>query len=301
MKIRDLLVPFEDELQLLPSSRVPNPPLIEWKSAFGDLFFRAKGMEPEVLWCVLQDDLSLKRLSRAWYGCRYFRVVPFDEKGDWMLLRPKFAFVKSPQQPHGAFLEVEAPFTEKMTQRKWLEKPQPQLCDEMRASQGDLSLQMARHCAALDETERYWSHRSSTCLMAREKWQQLVFAVLVLATPASQLPMKWIFLPRNSVEGPLDFDCVHGQLRRVQSHFWSPLHPKGKTLFRIVQRHIALPFWRGLDARGRRRQPTFLRDSLEMSSISSHERLESALLWRDFAREIGKSDEIEALLNELLR
>ncbi len=53
MNIRDLFVPFEDELQLLPTKRAPSPPVVEWHSAFGDLFFRFKDAEPEILWCDL--------------------------------------------------------------------------------------------------------------------------------------------------------------------------------------------------------------------------------------------------------
>ncbi len=295
MKINDLFVPFEDELQLLPSPRVPDPPLIEWKSAFGDLFFRLKGAEPGILWCDLGRNLAPKRMTRTWNGCRYFRVVPFEDGEDWALLRPKFALVKSPKQQNSAFWKWEAQFREGMTHRKWLEKPQEQL----RATSADSSLQMARDCAALDESSRHWTIDTRTRFVAQtDKWEQLVRAALAISTFKLELPLNLLLLHPHSVEGPLDFDCVDSQLRRRGMHFWSPLPSNSKTLLRIVQRHIALPFWRGLDAQGARPQLPFYRFSID--SVSQHERLEAALVWRDFAHEIGKTDEIEPLLRELM-
>lgn len=56
--------------------------------------------------------------------------------------------------------------------------------------------------------------------------------------------------------------------------------------------------WRDIGIRGKetlRLPPKFIVDS-----PSQHQRLEAALLWRDFAREIGKTAEIEPLLRELM-
>jgi hypothetical protein len=76
MNIRDLFVPFEDELQLLPSKRVAEPPLIEWRTAFGDLFFRIKGADPEITWCDLAYSVSSKRPLTAFKASKSRGVFP---------------------------------------------------------------------------------------------------------------------------------------------------------------------------------------------------------------------------------
>jgi len=111
MNIRDLFVPFEDELQLLPSKRVAEPPLIEWKTAFGDLFFRIKGADPEMTWCdlaysvspkrpltVFKNEQITRRLSKSWDARLLYRVVPFEDGDDWALIRMGRFLVRSPSQ-----------------------------------------------------------------------------------------------------------------------------------------------------------------------------------------------------------
>ena len=123
MKITDLFAPFPDELQIAATPRVPTPPRVEWASAWSDLFFRVKGTDPRITWCVLGRGAPEKRplskarletlnkyLSAAYSGRTFFRVVPFADGDDWALVRPKRALVKSPVQRQGRDLAMEHRF-----------------------------------------------------------------------------------------------------------------------------------------------------------------------------------------------
>lgn len=133
MKITDLFAPFPDELQLAATPSLSNPPLIEWTSGFGDLFFRIQGAGLQIVWCVLGRGAPAKRplsrarlatlnkyVSAAYAGRTFFRVVPFSDGDDWALVRPKRALVKSPTQPQGAIWQWSANFPAPNGQIEWL-------------------------------------------------------------------------------------------------------------------------------------------------------------------------------------
>ncbi len=199
MKIHDLFVPFDDELQLLPSPRVSRPPLIEWKSAFGDLFFRIKGEEPTILWCDLGYTITpkrplpanrgatlAKRLSRAFNGRTFFRVVPFSTGDDWALVRPKRALVKSPlPRRTPTRWSRNADFADGQKQIEWLSQPFSALQTWLEEHR-DVELELARAFAPLDEEARAWAPFVGE-EGARSKWQQLVPALqkLCLSSDAS--------------------------------------------------------------------------------------------------------------------
>ena len=305
MTIHDLFAPFADELQLLPSPRVPNPPLIEWTSAFGDFFFRVKGAEPEILWCVLGRGAPPKRplsavrratlqkyLSPAYAGRTFFRVVPFEDGDDWALVRPKRALVKSPSQDKGAIWHWKADFGNGMNQLDWLGQPLAPLQNWL-AEKPTRDLDIARAFACLGNDARIWSVYIGA-EGVHERWKTLVPALQKLSfDPASELPRTTWRLRE------------HGRTVTVVSD-WTPqpfaIPDAANKLLGVLGKQSPLQChqsrWRGIGVRGKeqlRSSPTFI-----VEAPSHHERLEAALLWRDFAAEIGKRDEIEPLLRELL-
>jgi len=305
VNIRDLFVPFEDELQLLPSKRVPAPPLIEWKSAFGDFFFREKGADPQILWCVLgrgappKRPLSKQRLdtlkgyvSPAYASRTFFRVVPFADGDDWALVRPKRALVKSPAQPMGAIWQWRATLGDGQKEMVWLNQPLAWF-EEWLREQSSRELDLAREIAPLGADARMWALFTGP----RDKWEVLVPALQKLVFDVSEMSSEkaastWRLSP-------------HGRfvtLRPDWTPTESPLPEASLKLITILVGQLPLQFyrsrWRSIGIRGK--EQTLVIPSFSIQAPSFHERLEAALLWRDFAREIGKEDEIEPLLRELM-
>lgn len=301
MSIQDLFVPFKDELQLRPTLRLPEPPLIEWYAAFGDFFFRLKGADPQLLWCDLGYTITpkrplpparsatlYKRVSHAFNGPTFFRVVPFPDGDDWLLIRPKRAVVKSPHQPAGAFWKWNCSFQSNFRHFDWLSQPQSYFENYLGNFESDLPLQMTRDCAALNEEERKWTLSASPDAVL---WETLIRALFILASPLSMSSIAWGMSEPKECQGPL-LPFYYPQ-RMARSLF-----PKSaEVLLQLLQTSIRLPFWRSLDTRGERVRPLF--PFYQFDVLTHHERLDAAHLWRDFGRKIGKSAEVEAALRDL--
>ena len=305
MKITDLLVPFADELQLAPTPRVANPPLIEWASAWGDLFFRPQAADPQIVWCVLgrgapaKRPLSKQRLatlnkyvSGAYAGRTFFRVVPFSDDDDWALVRPKRALVKSPTQKKGAIWQWSANFAAPQGQIEWMSQPHSWFDNWLRDN-ADEQLQAARAFARLNDDERKWLVITRD-VPTPQKWETLMPALQKLGFAAlDKYSMTW------HLYGHLINSTPIYPLYQISSR------PDIKPIIELTQvlqdRHpldYQRQMWRGIGIRGKRannKVPVY-----KAAEPTQHEKLEAALLWRDFAREIGESQRVEAALNQLL-
>ncbi len=298
MTIRDLFAPFEDELQLLPSPRNPNPPLIEWRAAFGDFFFRVKGMEPEVLWCDLGYTITskrplpparratlVKRVSRAYAGRTFFRVVPFEDGGDWALVRPKRALVKSPAQTDAAIWQWKSDFAQGQTHLAWLSSDLAWF-ENWVAQQPSDEREQARAFSRMDAHARQWSPYVGEP-RTDEKWKVLVPALqkLVLGPKAEKPTTTWIGARGTTV-------VLFPEWTYLKARHSGPAQRLFEVLVSTLPLHFQQSNWRGLRPHS---APTFV-----IEPSSQHERLEAALLWRDFGREIDQSDKVEPLLRKLL-
>lgn len=302
MNIRDLFVPFEDELQLLPSKRVPAPPLIEWTSAFGDFFFREKGADTQILWCDLGYTVTPKRplpparratlgkrVSRAFNGRTFFRVVPFEDGDDWLLVRPKRGLIKSPaQSAAGAVWQWEASFGDGRKQIVWLSQPLAWF-EEWLSGQNGLDLDAARLFAPLDAQGRTWAPFGGD-----ERAQSLIAALQTLCfdTQSGITTSIWRLSP--TLSGVYIYPDWHPTKPTIS--------PAAQGLLALLKHYLPLQFRRerwltiGIGGKEQRQvMPVFT-----VQAVSAHERLEATLLWRDFAREIGLESEVEPLLRELM-
>ena len=303
MKITDLFAPFPDELQLAPTKAVANPPLVEWTSAFGDLFFRPKAADPQILWCVLGRAAparpSKRRLetlnqyaSRAYAGRTFFRVVPFGDGDDWALVRPKRALVKSPLQRKGAVWQWSADFPVEGTQLEWLSQSLSWLENWLLDAR---ALQEPREFARLNDDERMWLPLCRDP-ETREKWQLLLPALQKLS---AEVVNKNSFICDFREYAKKDGQLPFGTLYRYYSAV------RGNAILELIsclQKPYPLDFqiswWRGIGVRGKKQfspAPTF-----QATAPSQHETLEAALLWRDFGRATGETARVEAALNQLL-
>jgi len=305
MNIRDLFVPFGDELQLLPSKRVADPPLIEWKTAFGDLFFRVKGAEPEMLWCDLAYSVSPKRpltafkreqitrrLSKCWEKRLLYRVVPFEGGDDWALIRMGRFLVRSPSQKLPARWRGE---TSRLSPKKALAFASRPLSDYKEwTERDDDELRLSRAFAAMNEEER----RLSVLSFANgdlESWEAVLRVVLSMGTPSSFLgdeinwhitPVWWVSENRPKVQvvnAYANLGKVAPLLTIVDAHF---------------DPYLEMDKWRGVYTNGSNTGVQF--SPLRVRpAFTAHEKMESLLFLRDFAREIGRENEVEPLLREL--
>ena len=192
MKITDLFAPFPDTLHLAATPRLSNPPLIEWTSGFGDLFFRIQGADPQIVWCILGRGAPAKRplsqqrlatlnkyISAAYAGRTFFRVVPFSDGDDWALVRPKRALVKSAVQRKGAIWHWKANFPAPQGQIAWMSQPL-EWFENWLSENADGDLQAARAFARLNDDERKWTDLTRD-LETPEKWDALVPALQKLS------------------------------------------------------------------------------------------------------------------------
>ena len=303
MKITDLFVPFADELQLAPSARVANPPLVEWTSAFGDLFFRPKAATRKFCGACWAEARPAKRplskarletlnkyLSAAYAGRTFFRVVPFSDGDDWALVRPKRALVKSPTQKKSAVWQWSANFAAPQGQIEWMSQPLSWFEDwlpDPRATEG------ARAFARLSDDERNWlviTRDPAT----QQKWEALMPALQKLGySNLDQHSKNWHLYGHNINAIP-----VHPLYQWAVRPSMAPVI----ELIKVLQEKYPLSYqrkeWRGLGVRGKRADNVV--PSYKATEPTQHERLEAALLWRDFAREIGETERVEAALNQLL-
>ncbi len=304
MKITDLFQPFPDELQLLSAPKLSVPPLVEWTSGFGDLFFRAKGADPQILWCVLgrgapeKRPLSKARLatlntyvSGAYAGRTFFRVVPFADGDDWALVRPERALVKSPQQQTGAIWQWSADFAAPQGQIAWLSQPLEWFENWLPDPR---ALQTPREFARLSEYERQWIVISRDLSETPQKWETLMPALQNVGYEMLDAHALTWYLYGHSINGVPVYPLYQWNNRPSLA----PLI----ELTKILQQYYPLEYqrkrWRGIGVRGKRadnKTPTY-----KASEPTQHEKLEAALLWRDFGREIGQSERVEAALSQLL-
>lgn len=306
MKITDLFAPFADELQLAATPSLSNPPLVEWTSGFGDIFFRIRGADQQIVWCVLgrgaptQRPLSKARLatlnkyvSAAYAGRTFFRVVPFSDGDDWALVRPKRALVKSPTQKKGAIWQWSADFPAPQGQIEWLSQPLDWF-DNWLSESANADLQAAREFARLSDDARMWFPLCRES-QARAHWEKLA--------PALQ-KLSYHFFYRHPVTWYLIL--IDGNMKHEKTPFWRtdcPLVPTMNDCFSLLWRTFPLDYqldlWRGVGLRGK--EAALVPPRFEMTSpATQHEKLEAALLWRDFGREIGESERVEAALAQLL-
>ena len=306
MKITDLFVPFPDELQLTPSTRVADPPLIEWASAFGDLFFRPQGADPEILWCVLGRSVPAKRpltprksdslerfISAAFRNNRQLRVVPFPDGEDWALLNPKRLLVKSPLHREGAVWKWNAQIKLENSPVEWLSQPLIWFSNRLERTE-DKALNVARTIAGIAKADRVWLPLCRE-KQTREQWERLIPALQKLSSNPIHQALNWELSLINSTS----IDVRDENLISVASYA-KPL----EALLILLSHYAPLSYdddyWRDLSANGNSSVFFLKSPSFSSTAPSQHERLEAALLWRNFGREIGESARVEAALNELL-
>jgi len=306
MTIRDLFVPFEDELQLLPPKRVTEPPLIEWKAAFGDLFFRVKGADPEVLWCDLaytvppsrplrasKSEQITKRLSKCLEKGLLYRVVPFQDGDDWALIRMGRFLVKSPSQKLPARWFGPTPPLAPTKALAFISRP---LSDYSQwTEQGDDELRVSRVFAALSEEER----GPSVVVFANgdyESWKSVMQILLTLVVPKPGWSDKWAW-HLTYLYGQPD---SHNELKLdATTKAYAEVAALVEVIEAYFQPRVEYARWRGVYAKGNAAGVHFA--PLRVSPASSaHEKMEALLFLRDFAREIGKHSEAEPLLRELM-
>lgn len=305
MQITDLFAPFPDELQLAATPRVTEPPSIEWTSAFGDLFFRPQGADPQIVWCVLgrgapdKRPLSRARLttlnkyiSEAYAGRTFFRVVPFADGDDWALVRPKRALVKSPTQKKGAVWQWSANFPAPQGQIEWLSQPLLWFENWLSENAAD-TLQAAREFATMNEEERKWwplSRKKGVW----QQWEKLLPALQKLSCPADKTSLTW----------SISIGTYHQGLG-ISSRSWPRGYlsaPAIKKLENLLSATLPTmlyePRYLTIGIRGKKRRR--IMPEFTIAAPTQHEKLEAALLWRDFGREIGESERVEAALSQLL-
>ncbi len=320
MNIRDLFAPFEDELPLRAAGRVPDPPVIEWRAAWGDLFFRPQGSDPQLVWCDLAYSVSPKRpltafkrdqltrrLSDCWATRRHYRVVPFPDGDDWALLRLGRFLVKSPRQklparwlaPTPRFAWTKALEFVSRPASAYVEFLDPQ-GDEGRLHTDGLDaqadeLRLSRRFAALDENER----RLSVLSFANgnfESWTAVVRVLFSLIRPTFGRSDELVCYTTPS---------YFGAGERTKISVINNMYPMSQIapLLSVVDAHfeptVEMSRWRGLYPNGKTAGVSFRPFHIH-AAVSAHERMEAALFVRDFARDIGKQDEIEPILRELM-
>ena len=305
MKITDLFAPFADELQLAATPRVSNPPLVEWTSAWGDLFFCVKGAEPQITWCDLGRGAPEKRtlskarlatlnkyISQAFAGRTFFRVVPFAAGDDWALVRPKRALVKSPVQRKGAIWQWRANFPVPNGEINWLSQPVSWFENWLKENADD-ELQITRDFARVAENQRATCSISYRNRNPRIIWESLIPNLQKLSPNfPDSTRLTW---------------SVHETTEGVRLHCPAPngdyfshlaIHDLLKLLKEYFPLYCYCVYWRDIGVRGKktpRSDPRFI-----VTNPTQHEKLEAALLWRDFGREIGESERVEAALAQLL-
>ena len=315
MKITGLFVPFADELQLAATPRVSNPPLVEWTSAWGDLFFRVKGADPQIVWCVLGVGGRAQRtISREFAKRTFFRVVPLGDGDDWVLVRPQCALVISPNRKRGAHWKLKADFISNAKSTTWLsfsplletwvpstraEKELAWMSQSLKwfenwlKETADEDLSIARTVANLDDKERFWLPLCRNSQVWR-RWEQLVPALQRLCASSENTDlMEWHLYGFGRSKVELSQNGWHkDELKK----------PPVRDLVTLLEHCFPLCFdaryWRDINGRGgnsNHHAPTFV-----INSPTQHEKLEAALLWRDFGREIGESERVEAALAQLL-
>ncbi len=305
MKITDLFAPFADDLQLSATPSLSNPPFIEWTSGFGDLFFRIKGADPQIVWCVLgrgapnKRPLSKQRLatlnkyvSAAYAGRTFFRVVPFSDGDDWALVRPKRALVKSPTQKKGAIWQWNANFPAPDGQIEWLSQSLKWF-ESWLVKNGTNELQAAREFATMNEEERKWWPLSRK-KGVRQEWEKLLPALQKLSCPADQTSLTWSISIGTYHQGL-------GILSRSwpRGYFSAPAVRKLEILLSALLPTMHYePRYLIIGIRGKKRRRVM--PEFTIAAPTQHEKLEAALLWRDFGREIGESERVEAALAQLL-
>lgn len=305
MNIRDLFVPFEDELQLLPSKRVPDPPLIEWKTAFGDLFFRVKGADPEITWCDLaytvppvrpliasKSQQIRKRLSKYLEKGLLYRVVPLPDGDDWALIRMGRFLVKAPSQKLPARWRGE---TSRLSSKKALAFVSRPLEDYREwTERDDDELRLSRAFAVMNEEERNLSVLSFAN-GDLEGWTVALRAVLslVLLRPDIGDETNW-----HLTLASWELDACSRLQVILGFHSWHIVEPLLDIVEADFDPHVDMARWRGLDAAGRNKGG-YLPVLRARAAHSAHEKMESLLFLRDFTREIGKQNEVEPLLREL--
>ncbi|BCM90492.1 hypothetical protein IAD21_02345 [Abditibacteriota bacterium] len=315
MTIQDLFEPFEDDLQLQSTPRFPTLPIIEWRSAFGDFFFRIKGANPQILWCDLgytvtpkrplppaRQTTLTKRVSRAFAGRTFFRVVPFADSDEWALVRPKRALVKSPHQPNGAWWEWNAKFpTWGKTQMQWLSQDSDWFKRWLNDQQSKHeSLRSAREVARLSDEERKWAPVIAP-VEVRQQWEQLARALQLLTVAPNQSPHQWEIAGKQVQRKVLCLSIdanpyFQNQLPKCILSAALKLRDELTARFAIP---VDFSRWRGIEPNGDQQFYVFPLFDLSMDSI--HEKMEAALLWRDFLAGSSRRTELEAALNELMQ
>ena len=305
MTITDLFAPFPDELQLAATPRLSNPPLVEWTSAWGDLFFRIQGADPQIVWCILGRGAPEKRplskarlatlnkyISQAFAGRTFFRVVPFAAGDDWALVRPKRALVKSPIQRKGAIWQWRAKFPAPDGEINWLSQPLSWFENWLRET-ADEELKSAREFSHLSDDEREWRIITRD-LKTANKWDALTPALQKIGFYLLDQYSKTWHLYAHNDEVPI-YPLYEWKVRPAE------LEPL-MELVKVIQEQYSLKYqgksWRGLGVRGKKADneiPTY-----KATAPTQHEKLEAALLWRNFGREIGESERVEAALSQLL-
>ncbi|RYX86107.1 hypothetical protein EON83_02495 [bacterium] len=314
MTIHDLFEPFEDELQLRPSPRIPVAPLIEWRAVFGDFFFRPKGANPQLLWCDLgytvtdkrplpqaRQTTLTKRVSRVFAGRTFFRVVPFANGDDWALVRPKRALIKSPHQMTGACWQWNANFRAiAKTQLQWLSQDfswfSCWLKEQQHKSEG---LHQARDFALQSDEERSWTPIVAP-LEIRAHWLELAQALQLLSAPPEEpSPIWWITTKPIKENLPCLFlDAkVHIRDKLTERQLQAALQLREELTTRFAL-PVDLMRWRGLEPNGEQQFYTF--PHLTPDSASMHQKMEAALLWREFVAPSNRRHELEEAIRELI-
>lgn len=287
MNIHDLFVPFEDELQLLASQRVADPPRIEWKAAFGDLFFRIKGAEPEVTWCDLGYSVSPKRpltvfksaqitrrLSKCWEKGLLYRVVPFEDGDDWALLRMGRFLVKSPSQKLPARWRGEPSRFASTKALAFASRPLDDYKEWMERNDGELRL--SRAFAALSEEERHQSVLSFAN-GDLESWAVAMRAVLSLVPPVPGREDERVWHVALSSWEP---DARSKIQLSFTNYGLEKVAPLAAVLEAHFEPHVEMARWRGIDTTGRNmgvRLPALR----VRAAQSAHEKMESLLFLRE--------------------
>ena len=158
----------------------------------------------------------------------------------------------------------------------------------------DDELQSVREFARLSDDERNWL---PVCRerQTRDKWEQLVPALRKLSYSYFLHPQAAWYLT-----------LISNDMKRNSAPFTNQLNTPAPALldcFAVLWKYFPLDvqhkLWRGIGVRGK--EAFHVPPRFEVTSPpTQHEKLEAALLWRDFGREIGQSARVEAALAQLL-